>query len=47
MKKPILLLSAIVISVSSSSCNTVAGIGKDMKNFGNSMENTAIKTSNR
>jgi len=45
MKKRILLLSAIVISASFSSCNTIAGVGQDVQNLGNSVQSTAIRSS--
>ena len=45
MKKRLFIISAIVTSALLSSCNTIAGAGRDVQNFGNSVQNTAIRTS--
>ena len=45
MKKRLIIINAILTSALLSSCNTIAGAGRDVQNFGNSVQNTAIRTS--
>ncbi len=47
MIKRILILTAVAAAISTSSCNTVAGVGQDVQKLGNSVQNTAIRSSHR
>ncbi len=41
LKKPLLLFFAIVIAVSVTGCNTLRGVGKDIKKGGEAIERAA------
>ncbi|MBI3230564.1 MAG: entericidin A/B family lipoprotein [Burkholderiales bacterium] len=43
MKKIITLLAIVAIAISASACNTVQGIGKDVKKAGEVVEGAAKK----
>lgn len=47
MMKRILLLTTILAAISTTSCNTLRGVGQDVQKLGNSVESTAIRSSQR
>ncbi len=48
MIKNILTITAIALAaISSSSCATMAGVGQDVKKLGTTLQNTAIRSSQR
>lgn len=47
MKKISLFLSAILLGVSLSACNTVKGFGQDVEKGGEKVQDAAQKTQNR
>lgn len=44
--KSILLITAVAVAAALSSCNTMIGLGRDMRMMGDGMEKTANKAQN-
>ncbi|MGJ8656905.1 MAG: hypothetical protein ACSHX6_10690 [Akkermansiaceae bacterium] len=47
MIKRIITLTAVVAALTTTSCNTFVGVGQDVQKLGTSVQNTAIRTSQR